>query len=338
MTVIAGLVCPHYGSLVADSRLTDPNKPSHRSDVCLKVIPLDGFGAFAWSGSLDALPVVIGSIVSRARRRGGSAEWLLHSRAVRNTLERAGVPLDRTRADERVQLLILGRFRGGVRVNPRRLDERVAMVSVQTAPFQHQVIDYGMAVSGAGQTIEKKLFEEDLFGKWLHGGLRDRLEASRERIAMKSFLPASRIADHLGLSEPTVGGLLQIGQVIVGERFYYTPYQGWLETEPGRGVYVKLRWDAQADQFVQECVEANIRVPLLHPLLVNDELRKQSHSVVDIRAMIARRPDLAQPTPNPLLEFALLRDDGTPSRYGLVKGERGVAQPPGGGETDRLSA
>ena len=338
MTVIAGLVCAHYGSLVADSRLTDPNTPGHRSDICLKIVPLGGFGAFAWSGSLEALPGIFQSIVARAKRRPDSAEWLLSSRAVRTALERAGVPLGRRRADQRVQMLILGRFRGGVRVNPRRLDERVAMVLVETAPFNHQVIDYGMAVLGAGQTIEEDLFKEDLFGTWLHAGFRDRLEAFRENIAMKSFYPASRIAAHLGLSEPTVGGLLQTGQVIVGERFSYTPYQGWLETEPGRGVYVRFRWDGQAGQLVQECVEANIRVPLLHPLLVNDELRKQSHSVVDIRAMIARRPDLAQPTPNPLLEFALLRDDGTPSRYGLVKGERGVAQPPGGGETDRLSA
>lgn len=338
MTVIAGLVCPHYGSLVADSRLTDPNKPGHRSDVCLKIVPLNGFGAFAWSGSLDALPGVYRSIVRRAARKRGAPEWLLDSRAVRTTLERASVPLGRTQADQRVQMLILGRFRGGVRVNPRRLDERVGMVLVETAPFKHQVIDYGMAVLGAGQTIEEDLFKEDLFGTWLHAGFRDRLEAFRENIAMKSFYPASRIAAHLGLSEPTVGGLLQTGQVIVGERFSYTPYQGWLETEPGRGVYVRFRWDGQASQLVQECVEAKIRVPLLYPLLARNELRKQFLSVVDVRAMIARRPDLAQPTPDPLLEFALLRDDGTPTRYGLAKAWSGVPQPPDGGETDRLSA
>jgi len=193
------------------------------------------------------------------------------------------------------------------------------MVLVETAPFKHQVIDYGMAVLGAGQTIEEELFKEDLFGAWLHGGFRDRMEAFRENIAMKSFLPASRIAARLGLSEPTVGGLLQVGQVIVGERFSYTPYQGWLETEPGRGVYVRFMWDAQAGQLVQECVEANIRVPLLHPLLAHNELRKEFHSIIDIRAMLAQRPGLVQPTPDPLLEFALLHDDGTPTRYGLAK-------------------
>jgi hypothetical protein len=325
MTVIAGLVCPHYGSIVADSRLTDPSRPGYRSDVCLKIVPLDGFGAFAWSGSLEALPRIIGSIVKRAARRQGAGEWLLDSRAVRTTLEGAGVPLERAQAGQRVQLLILGRFRGGVRVNPRRLDERVGMVLVETAPFKHQVIDHGMAVLGAGQSIEDKLFKEDLFGAWLHGGFRDRMEALRENIAMKSFYPASRIAAHLGLSEPTVGGLLQVGQVIVGERFSYTPYHGWLETEPGRGVYVKFRWDAQARVLLQECVESNVRVPLLHPLLSQDELRRQFHSVVDIKAMLAQKPGLAQPAPDPLLEFALLAEDGTATPYGLVKAGTKVA-------------
>ena len=318
MTVIAGLVCPHYGCLIADSRLTDLTQPGHGADVCLKIISVNGFGAFAWSGSLEALDPTFKLILGRAARKHGSADWLLDRRAVLAVLEnapKARALIRGRQVEQRLQLLFVGRFRGGVRLNPRELHERVAMVLIETAPFAHQVVDYGMIVGGVGQRIEEELFKEQLFPNWLHGNLED----SRENIAMKSFLPASRIAAHLGLSEPTVGGMLQIGQVIVGERFFYTPYEAWLETAPGEGTFARLRYDPLTRQFVQECPAANIRVPLLHPLTAHGQLRIAFRSTIDFRRIVGETAGLAHPTPNPVFEYRLLNEDGNPSGYGLVK-------------------
>lgn len=289
MTVIAGFNYALFGILLADSRLSgSQGRHLLTRDVGQKIFPLGEAGLLTWSGGLYTARGVMHSLVERHRRDG--PWWLLDASETEGTLmgnyKRCEPKYNGPQVSFVVQLINpwASAFKG-------EDWPRIDMAVIDIDPFRHEVVHMGARVRGAGQYIVPRMEEDQLFGEAF--GFSSAWP-DLERAVIRKALFAQSALDNLvrERSEPTIGGLYQIGYML-SDRVRVLSYERWVGVGDDSGTYVRLV--VEDGHWFQEHPPTGRRVRLQNPFVESVELQFHNDLVFDVAKLPPGAPGV-EPT------------------------------------------